>query len=203
MHGITGQLFRKIAFNGLPIPDEKPQAKEETDAEHEQSYVDVFDLAVRHSVSDVYVPLPGNELTLTVQRVLTSEIWGTHPGLKPWELPNKPFGPCWDSNLCPHIRFGFKVTDQPTEPDWVDVVDENGTSYRFVLIWRRPEPLNGEPQPPEPSFLPMPSNRTEQDNYLTSLRVIESDPVEREGGALDQTCSAWCLLRSREGRAKC
>jgi RHS repeat-associated protein len=187
MHGITGQLFRKIAFNGLPIPDEKPQAKEETDAENEQSYVDVFDLIVRHSVSDVYVPLPGNELTLTVQRVLTSEIWGTHPGLKPWELPNRPFGPCWDSNLCPHIRFGFLVTDKPAQPDWVDVVDENGTSYRFVLIWQRPEPENSEdpPLPPEPFFLPMPSNRTEQDNYLTSLRVVAGDPVELVDGAVE------------------
>jgi YD repeat-containing protein len=173
-HGITGRLFRKAAFNGLPIPDEKPQAKEETDAEHEESYVDVFDLALRHSVSDVYIPLPGNELTLTVQRILSPEVWGTHPGLKPWELPNKPFGPCWDTNLCPHIRFGFLVTDSKSEPDWMDVIDENGTSYRFVLIWRREEPPTpgSPPPPPRPFFLPMPSNRTEQDNYLCSLEVV-------------------------------
>ena len=76
-HGITGQINRKASFNGMLLSSEKPQSKEETDHENEQSYVDVFDLHIWNSVSDIHIPLHGNELTLGVQRVLTSEIYGT------------------------------------------------------------------------------------------------------------------------------
>jgi hypothetical protein len=58
----------------LPSPDEKPQAKPETDESTEETFVDALTLNLRHDTSDIYIPLVGDELALGVKRSLSQEI---------------------------------------------------------------------------------------------------------------------------------
>ena len=160
----------------MPLPDEKPQSKKETDQEPEQTQVDALNLYLRHDFSDVFVKLSQGDLSLTVQRNLSGQMWSTHPGLRPDEDLDRPFGVCWQSGLTAHVKVTFKVLNNPPspcaaerpEPDYTFVTDENGSSYRFVLLW-----VDGGPY-----FLPMPSNRTDQETFLMSLVVLNpTDPM--------------------------
>jgi RHS repeat-associated protein len=172
----TGQTGRKVALNGMPLPDQKPQAKEETDQESEETYVDAFNLSLRHSTTDIYVPLVGNELTLSARRNTMEEVWGTHPGtLSPSVRPDRPFGLCWSSGLTPNIQFISHKKNSATEPskcpadrpdfDYTIVTDDTGATHRFIWI----VDANSNPASPTERFFPFPSNRTEQDTYQVRL----------------------------------
>ncbi len=169
-----------MALNGLPLSDSKPQAADESDEDSEETYVDALTLSLRHDTSDIYVPLPGGELALAVKRSVSEEQWSTHPGLKPSQQVDQPFGPCWTSGLAAHVKFTWKDADAPSghqceverpDPDYTFVVDENGASHRFVLIW------NKSGGGASPYFMPIASNRSEKDSFLMRLEVVNpGDP---------------------------
>lgn len=101
----SGPKYRKIALDGRPLADEKPQSAAETDEEDEQTYVDALTRELRHSTTDIYVPVPGSDLALTVRRNIVSEIWNPTSGLCPHEDPTLAFGPVWRTNLAAHVNI--------------------------------------------------------------------------------------------------
>ena len=192
----TGPRYRKVALNGLPMPDEKPQAQDETDQEKEETYVDAFNLTLRHSTTDIFVPLVGGELSLSVRRNVEPEIWNDRNGLWPddpttppgkttppvgagWDRFDEPFGAGWSSGISPHIQFVSSISvieasDCPASAPpatYTYVTDEDGTTHRFLIAYA-PSQAGG---PKTLQFFAMPSGRHEQDAFLTSLTPSNPD----------------------------
>lgn len=168
----TGPKYRKVGLNGFPLPDEKPQAKEETDQEPEETFIDAFNHTLTHQVTDVYVPFSGTDLTLSIRRNWNTQIWGwdivqllsLHPAnfIDTQIRGERPFGNGWSSGLSARISFG---------PYEATVTDENGSEYPFITL---PFVPGGE------KYFPKPANRHQQEVMATSLRALpkenESDP---------------------------
>ena len=178
----SGVLHRKIALNGLPSPDEKPQAKPETDESTEETFVDALTLNLRHDTSDIYIPLVGDELALGVKRSLSQEIWTDGPGFPAQDAVDRPFGPCWTTGLAANVRFTWlqKGTASPPmnprDPDYAVVTDENGATHRFAVIWNKAG-IIPPAQSQAPGFLPLPDNQSEQEGFLMTLEAF-ADPME-------------------------
>ncbi|MEM9399278.1 MAG: hypothetical protein AAF984_03645, partial [Verrucomicrobiota bacterium] len=142
--------YRKVALNGLPMSDEKPQQKEETDEAPEESYIDGMSLALNHSTTDLYIPMPASDLSLSVRRNATSEVWiddSSRTAYNPSRRPDLPFGLCWSSNLAPHIRISVKATtgyngrgsaasniSSYRYERYAYVTDNDGTVYRYIVL---------------------------------------------------------------------
>ena len=178
----TCPKYRKIGLTGVPLPDEKPQASEETDEEKEETYVDALTRELRHSTTDVYIPVPASQLALTVRRNAASEIWSHGSGLAPNEDPTLAFGAAWRSNLSANIRI-IEQTDASgnlvalmnlaarkaaqvgqSDPNYAFVTDENGSTMRFAIGYSL-----GSSGNIQRTFVPMPTSRNEQDSYQMSL----------------------------------
>ncbi len=155
----SGPKYRKIAMNGLPMPDEKPQHSAETDQEKEETFVDALTLGLRHSTTDAYLPVNGSDFSVSARRDFRSEVWNNRSGLRPHEQPDRPFGICWSSNLAPNIHFTNSGNPNKTEPDKAYVTDETGAVHTF-FIWS-----DGGVQ----QFFPMPTAKNEQTPNLESL----------------------------------
>ncbi|MDF1813157.1 MAG: hypothetical protein P1V20_13245 [Verrucomicrobiales bacterium] len=179
---ISGMQYRKISLDGSGISDAPPEAKAETDQHSEESYIDALTLQLRHDTSDIYIPLPGNELTLQVRRSIRSDIWGDTPGLRPEDWLDHPFGMGWTTSLTPHIRVetnsdNFALTPLTfytfDQAQVVHVTDENGQSYRFNVVY---ENFDDTEWPNlKPSFIPATSNRTDLEGYLNKLEILNPD----------------------------
>jgi len=156
----AGPRYRKISLLGRPIPDAPPEANAESDEEPEESFVDALTLGLRHSTSDIYIPVPASELVLGVRRNAQTEVWNLRSGLRPAEKLCQPFGPGWNSNLGAHIRIERHVATTRSDPDTATLVDENGSSFTFIM-W---EVDSGETR-----FFPMVTGEHEQATYLTKL----------------------------------
>ncbi len=171
---ISGPKFRKVSFAGLPVSDEKPQAEGEGDQEPEEAYIDALTLSLSHETTDIYVPMVAGELSLSVRRNATSEVAGDHDGsMSITEWPDRPFGLGWTSGLTAHVKVVVQPkpavdpncpADRP-DPDYVYVTDENGSVHRFVKLWQD----NTDTTNPVVHYLPVPSNRTEQEAFLMTL----------------------------------
>lgn len=110
--------YRKIALNGRPLSDEKPQHSDEADTEKEETYIDALGLGLRHSTTDVYVPLGGSELVLMMRRNIKSETASGRHGMRIDEKLENVFGVCWSSSI-PYAKeeFVYKyVVDPPDLP---------------------------------------------------------------------------------------
>lgn len=172
----SGPRYRKIGIHGLPTPDERPQETAESDRAKEESYVDALTRQLRHSTTDLFIPLVGTELSLSVRRDSQGEVWSSHLGSLPAAAyVHRPFGMGWSSSVSAHIQFTNRIIQSgPTqceanrpEPDIAEVVDENGSNYRFLKIWDLSVPAD-----PKETFIPFPSNRTEQDAAQTTLKKV-------------------------------
>ena len=158
----SGAKYRKIALNGSALSDSKPQQTEETDQEAEETFIDAMTLGLRHSTTDVYVPVARSDLALSVRRNATSEVWSRRSGLRPHERPDLPFGLGWGSNLTPSV----KITTDAKGVTYAYVTDENGSTFRF-LQWQDSNYAT--------HFFPFPSSKTEQASYQTSLGYEEDE----------------------------
>ncbi len=166
----AGAKYRKVALNGRPMPDEKPQHTDETDQAKEESYIDALSLRLNHSVTDIYIPLAGGELALSVRRNVGGEVWNNTTGLTPEQAPiqhpDQPFGSGWTSNLCPnvHIVQTIRAGDDRCarlSPTYLYVTDENGQTYKFIVLYT--------PAAPTGVFVALPSSIIEQDSFSCTL----------------------------------
>ena len=166
----SGSRYRKIALNGLPMPDEKPQQSAESDQEKEETYIDALTLGLRHSTTDVYLPVSGSDFSVSARRDFRSQIWTQRTGLRPHEQPDLPFGVCWSSNLAPNIKLTHNDDPNNTTPDQAIVTDETGAVHTFFRWYDG----NGNAH-----FLPMPTAKNEaQVPNLETLSVnTSSSPV--------------------------
>ncbi|MCC6224871.1 MAG: hypothetical protein IT195_00515 [Microthrixaceae bacterium] len=211
----SGPKYRKVALDGRPLADERPQGAEEADQEPEETYVDALTLNLRHSVTDVYVPVPGSDLALTVRREASPGSWTASGGLRPHEEAARPFGQAWSSNIGASIHFVRRVHLSGgtlyRDPDEAIVTDEAGSAYRFGMRGN----CDG--------FFPMPSGRHEQATYLCKLernadgnfvltrkfgtRLVyqavageQTLSADRANGSLDQVKHSYARLASVEDR---
>jgi len=160
----AGARYRKIALNGVALPDGKPQTAEESDQQAEETFIDAMTLGLRHSTTDVYMSIAGSDFSLSARRNTNSEVWNQRYGLRPHERSDLPFGPGWTSNLSANIQLATGADKNI----YANVTDENGSSYRFV----RTCDANGIY-----GFVPFPTAKHEQASYLTSLRYDENDDL--------------------------
>jgi RHS repeat-associated protein len=151
----SGPKYRKIALNGLPLSDDKPQQAPETDQEDEQTFVDALTMGLRHSTTDVYLPIAGSDLTLSARRDFRSEVWNDGSGLRPHEKWDEPFGACWSSNLAANIRFDSVYNPKSPTPVKAYVTDESGGVHSFYSI--------------NNTYCPIPTAKNEQTPNLESL----------------------------------
>lgn len=197
----SGMRFRRIALNGVPMSAEKEQAKEESDETNEETYVDSLTLQLRHDTSDIYVPLPGGELSLAVKRSFANEVWNENPASAYGDNPDahlnfdKPFGYGWSSGIGATLRVeSYSVTanasacPSPMPQAYVYATDEGGASYRFArasfVSKSIDDPSEGiadteadtDSGKYRAAFLPLPSNRTEKSAFFNRL-VAEYEPV--------------------------
>ena len=149
----SGARYRKLALNGRPLSDEKPQQTAESDQEKEQTYIDALTLGFHHSTTDIYVPVASSDLVLSARRDTISEVWNMRNGLRPHERFDRPFGAGWTSNLVPSVEKFTK--DSIT---YCYVTDQNGSVHRYIA------PLGGDGQ-----YVPLPSDQRENGDYLTTF----------------------------------
>ena len=121
---------RKISLSGMPMPDVAQHQEGESDYEPERTYVDALSLDVRHDVTDIFVPVGSDHFALEVRRSLSQECWNTNSFL-PEEQPDKPFGPCWSSAICPNLHISRQVGDKT-----LSFSDHNGSGYTFKEVAR-------------------------------------------------------------------
>src|SRR5690606_21435231 len=137
----------KIALNGAPMPDSKPQLEQETDLAKEETYIDALTAALRHDVSDIYIPLEGTDLVLQVRRNYSPATWGMYSGFLPEERPASAFGPGWTTNLATTIEFTRRAAGpNAQEPDMAVATDESGQQYNFAMLYRVEPVENPEPE---------------------------------------------------------
>ena len=158
----SGALYRKVALNGQPLGDGKPQTASESDQQPEETFVDAMTLQLRHQVTDAYATMPTIDLSLSVRRIYPSEVWDYRYGLRPNERYDQPFGTAWSSNLAANIKFVniLGTTQSPPPVPTAVVTDENGTSFTFL----RNTDASGHQ-----TFIPFPTAKSEQATFLATL----------------------------------
>ncbi len=162
---VAGAQHRKVALNGRPLPDGKPQTAQESDQADEQTFIDALTLGLRHNVTDIFENVPGSDLPLGVNRVYQEETWSDRLGLRPHERPDEPFGAGWKSNLVTtarwEVNFDYNqnedVYDITSNISDVYVTDETGNEYHFLH--------NSE----NDAFVPYPTGRHEKNPYEAVL----------------------------------
>ncbi|MEM0967306.1 MAG: RHS repeat-associated core domain-containing protein [Verrucomicrobiota bacterium] len=182
----VGPRYRKVYLNGRPAPDEKPEQEDETESYQEETYVDAFDLSLRHDTSYAYVPLAASDLVLEANASVRETGWSNRNGLRPIESLTLPFGVGWTSNLCAYIEITETLEDFTSDPISVTVVDEGGRSQRFGTANQQ-------------EFFPWPSSRVDKKTWLNQL-VREGDDlvlIKKFGTKLTyRPCDAWFMYSS-------
>ncbi|MBK1859941.1 RHS repeat protein, partial [Cerasicoccus arenae] len=193
---MIGSKYRKIALNGAPLSDEKPQNEGETDYVREETYVDALSLSLNHSVTDIYVPIPGSDLALSVRRNYTGDVWRDPEAsmLTPYTQPDRPFGPGWSSNLAANVKIELTSTVSQSSyyfERYVYVTDENGAAHRFVQglpidtdwnptgnqFWTTKIALSMVYQN-SPVFTPFPNDTSDIDTLQSTLEMLPDESLK-------------------------
>ena len=158
----VGPRYRKVALNGRPLSDEKPEQESETEQHTEETYVDAYDLSLHHDTTYLYTPLAASDLVLQVTASARETGWSDRGGLKPHESLTSPFGAAWSSNLCAYVEAVETFEDVVVDPISINVVDESGRSQRFGT-----ENML--------TFFPWPSSRVDKKTWLNKLEGFDTD----------------------------
>ncbi|WP_367871236.1 hypothetical protein [Luteolibacter sp. Populi] len=190
----VGPRYRKVGLNGRPIPDEKPQEEEETDLPDEETYIDAFNLSLRHNTTFNYLPLGSSELVLQSSASAEETGFASRSGLRPDERFDLPFGVGWSSSLCSYVEVVETLGDESDDPVAVNVVDEAGSPQRFGT-------RNFQ------SFFPWPSTRVDKKTYLNKLERNGSTFTlqKKFGNTLTyRKCKTWFMYSTDrvEGSSK-
>ena len=162
----SSQKYRKVAFNGRPLADEKPQLDPESDSIKVESYIDAFTQSLRYDVLDAYIPLQNTDLSLSVRRNYKSASWRIVSGLRPSENPAEPFGENWSTNLCSYAKMEIVSAGNKTSPDTITVYDENGMPFVFGIVYSGNSISKA---------YPMPSNKADVQAFLNTLEISEDE----------------------------
>ena len=162
----SSQKYRKVAFNGRPLADEKPQLDPESDSIKVESYIDAFTQSLRYDVLDAYIPLQNTDLSLSVRRNYKSASWRIVSGLRPSENPAEPFGENWSTNLCSYAKMEIVSAGNKTSPDTITVYDENGIPFVFGIVYSGNSISKA---------YPMPSNKADVQAFLNTLEISEDE----------------------------
>lgn len=162
----SSQKYRKVAFNGRPLADEKPQLDPESDSIKAESYIDAFTQSLRYDVLDAYIPLQNTDLSLSVRRNYKSASWRIVSGLRPSENPAEPFGENWSTNLCSYAKMEIVSAGNKTSPDTITVYDENGMPFVFGIVYSGNSISKA---------YPMPSNKADVQAFLNTLEISEDE----------------------------
>ena len=161
---VAGAQYRKVALNGRPMPDGKPQSSSESDQQNEETFVDALTLALRYSVTDIYEEIPGLATPLAVNRVYQEETWSNRQGFRPHERIDQPFGPGWTSNVVPNVRWEDDYTYDAVHDLYhlapishVFATDEDGKEFHFLY--------NSQ----NDTYVPYPTGKHESNPYEASL----------------------------------
>jgi len=160
----VGPKYRKVALNGRPLADEKPQQEEESDLPDEETYVDAFNQSLHHDTTFHYTSLGASDLVLQASASTQETNFSSRSGLRPHERFDLPFGVGWSSNLCSYVEVVETIGDDSNDPVTVNVVDEAGHSQRFGT-------RNFQ------SFFPWPSTYVDKKTYLHTLSRNGTDFV--------------------------
>lgn len=162
----SSQKYRKVAFNGRPLADEKPQLDPDSDSIKVESYIDAFPQSLRYDVLDAYIPLQNTDLSLSVRRNYKSASWRIVSGLRPSENPAEPFGENWSTNLCSYAKMEIVSAGNKTSPDTITVYDENGMPFVFGIVYSGNSISKA---------YPMPSNKADVQAFLNTLEISEDE----------------------------
>jgi RHS repeat-associated protein len=182
----VGPKYRKVALNGRPLADEKPQQEAESDLPNEETFIDAFNLSLHHDTTYHYSPLGSSDLVLQASASTAEASFSSRSGLKPHERFDLPFGPGWSSNLCSYVEVVETLGDESHDPVTVNVVDEAGGSQRFGTR-------------DFSSFFPWPSTRSDKKTYLNTLtRNGTNFTLQKKfGNTLTYTkCKTWFMYGS-------
>ena len=163
----SGPKYRKVSLLGRPMSDDKPQSEDETDYTAPETYVDALTLGLRHDSVDYSLKIPNSDISISVRRNYSPQIWNLKNGLRPHERFDMPYGSGWSSNLVAYARFENQILANGsvrTSPDTVTVIDENGMSLSFAVAIRN----NSR------EFLPLPNDKSDAQAFLNKL-TMESD----------------------------
>ena len=182
----VGPRYRKVALNGRPIPDEKPQQEAESDLPNEETYIDSFNLSLHHDTTFSYTPLGSSDLVLQASASVDETGFTSRSGLRPHERFDLPFGVGWTSNLCSYIEVVENIGSESNDPVAVNVVDEAGHPQRFGTRDFQ-------------SFFSWPSSRVDKKTYLNTLTRNGTNFTlqKKYGNALTYTkCKTWFMYSS-------
>lgn len=152
----VGPRHRKIALNGRPMADEKPEQEAESDLPSEETFIDAFNLSLNHDTTFHYTPLGSSDLIIQASASTSETGFSSRSGLRPHERFDLPFGVGWTSNLCSYIEVVETIGDESGDPIAVNVIDEAGRPQRFGT-----RDFTG--------FFPWPSTRVDKKTYLNTL----------------------------------
>jgi RHS repeat-associated protein len=168
----VGPRHRKVALNGRPLSDEKPEQEEERDLAKEETFIDAFNLNLTHDTTFHYTQLGASDLVLQASLSSTETGFNSRSGLRPHERFDLPFGVGWSSNLCSYVEVVETMGDDSGDPIAVNVVDETGRPQRFGTYDLQ-------------NFFPWPSTRVDKKTYLNKLtRNGETFTLQKKFGSI-------------------
>jgi RHS repeat-associated protein len=168
----VGPRHRKVALNGRPLSDEKPEQEEERDLAKEETFIDAFNLNLTHDTTFHYTQLGASDLVLQASLSSTETGFNSRSGLRPHERFDLPFGVGWSSNLCSYVEVVETMGDDSGDPIAVNVVDETGRPQRFGTYDLQ-------------NFFPWPSTRVDNKTYLNKLtRNGETFTLQKKFGSI-------------------